>query len=82
MEQTSAFITPVMAGRLAFGWASQTTYNHISLGTFPFTLYRVVTKKMVRAGDVQTYVDKAIPIQAVTPSKRLRGRPTKRLSVK
>lgn len=76
-----AFATPIQIGE-SWDWKPQTTYGHVSRGTFPVRLTNICGKSMVSLTDFVAFLngetESIKPKPQVNPSKRKSGRPTKK----
>lgn len=74
------FVSPKIIGE-SFGWKPQTTYCHVSNGTFPVSITEICGKKFVSLVDFTNFILRevgevqALPQQQIEV-KRQRGRPT------
>jgi len=78
--QGKLFQSPVAVGACLFGWAPQTSYAHVSRGTFPIGLTDICGKKMVSLADlIQFLIEGKVTFNPpVEQFKRGVGRPTRR----
>lgn len=75
-------ISPVEAGRAAFGWSPKTTANRLLAGTFPLPIVGIGNRRVCRVSDLDSlFAFPAASAEAVAaPAKRGRGRPRKTAS--
>lgn len=72
---------PVVIGR-KLGWKDQTSYGHVSDGTFPVNLTPICGKKLVSLPDYIKWLEAGSPLPATYPEqpaqqpKKKRGRPS------
>jgi hypothetical protein len=54
--QPTEVMSPVEAGKKAFGWAPSTTYKKVAAGTFPLPVVQIGKRKFVPLADFEKFI--------------------------